>query len=153
MAFQISFVDRESPGRIANAELVQPGRLVVGDFEEGFEASISFWSVRDYERSWLVSLERILERASTSCLITSIYDPANANFLVWWPLYRQGAVVYVQNQILFLHDIRGQFDLTNPYGHILKRQVVNKDGSPISEWTTSIQDIQQWVSANLALLE
>jgi len=153
MAFQISFVDREINGRAVDAESVQPGRLVIGDYEEGFESSISFWSVQDYERSWRVSLERILRLASTSCLITSMYDPANANFLVWWPLYREGDLVYIQNQILFLVDIRDDFNPTNPYNHVPKRQVVNSDGDPISEWTASIRDIQSWVSSLLTPLQ
>jgi hypothetical protein len=39
--------------------------------------------------------------------MTSMTDPRTSNFLVYWPMYREGEDVYIQNAIIFLDEIAG----------------------------------------------
>jgi hypothetical protein len=121
------------------------GVITIGDFNERFEALLGFWGKDDYQAHWQDALGRILRREEISCLITSMADPKTANFITWWPLYREGSAVIVQNHIFFLKDAKGKFDSKNPYTFVQRYRSVNADGQPISQWITSVEDIQEFV--------
>ena len=98
-------------------DLVQ-GQIKINEFCEVFEASLSFWDREDYVAQWNRGLSRLVLGRKTSCLITSMYDPKIANFIIVWTLYREGTKILVHNNLLFLEDIHGEFDPDNPYIHI-----------------------------------
>jgi hypothetical protein len=139
------------------SELEQPdkqlgtrqGVIRIGNFEERFEASLEYWKPNHYESQWANAITRLCSQTPKSCLITSITDPATANFLFWWPMYLVGQNVYFRNHILFLADITSSFDPTNPYPHIPDRSVTNEDGERISEWVIPFSD---FVEERTALL-
>ncbi|WP_233534136.1 hypothetical protein [Streptomyces murinus] len=118
------------------------GHIKVGDFEEDFSMNLSYWNVGQYEASWIRALQ-VLELAddAVSCLISSITDPVNSNFIFCWPLYRSGDVVHVQNSIIFLEDIAEDFNPNEPWRHVEPRSTVDEDGHDISEWETTVDEV------------
>src|SRR5260370_12510682 len=77
------------------------GKIQIGEHVETFITSLVSWNPSLYEHHWLSALRRLLEGARTSALITSYVEPGLADHLMWWPLYREGDAVYVQNHMLF----------------------------------------------------
>ncbi|MEQ6023600.1 hypothetical protein SOM70_13585 [Streptomyces salinarius] len=123
------------------------GCIRVGEFEERFPMSLSYWSVVQYEASWRRCLGLLVEGGpdTTSCLVTSITDPANSNFLFCWPLYRSGSVIYVQNSIIFLNELAEEFAPDEPWRFVEPRSTVDEDGQAISEWRTTVQDVEEFL--------
>ena len=140
VAFEISFGEVDA----ASAAL-SIGTIRIGDFHESFESSLEFWGRDEYERHWRCAVGRVLDKRLDSCLITSITDPQTANFLMWWPIYVQGDSVVFQNQIFFLHDAGGNFDIERPHRHLRPRETCSDDGHPISEWSIGIEALNAWM--------
>ncbi|WP_245790373.1 hypothetical protein [Streptomyces monashensis] len=122
------------------------GRITVRDFEENFPMDLSYWDVARYQASWVRAL-KVLEGAddAVSCLISSVTDPANSNFILCWPLYRSGSVVHVQNSIIFLEEIANEFTAEEPWRFVEPRSTVDEDGHEISEWQTTIDEIREFL--------
>lgn len=141
MAFSISFLKNNS---LTPNEL-KLGKIVLGDYMEHFESSLSYWNMEDYKNQWKNALNKIARESNKSCLITSIYDPSSSNFLYWWPIYREGSSIFFQNQILFLKKLQPKFDPSNPYKSVPARNTINEDGHVISEWELSIEEILEYL--------
>jgi hypothetical protein len=119
------------------------GRITIGDFSETFEMPLGFWAVSDYRNSWCRAFALLEEGSdSASCLMASMTAPETTNFLFCWPLYRDGETVYVQNSIIFLDEIRSEFDPGRPWLSISSRCTVDDDGNIVSEWTTPMDSIR-----------
>lgn len=127
--------------------LVAIGELRLGEVHEYFQSVLGFWELDDYARSWTTGLRRILAGASISCLATSVTDPASANFVEVWPLYREEADVYVQNRFVFLDQLTHEFDPQAPWESLGPRSVVNEDGQRISEWRVGLDDIKYFLDS------
>ncbi|HET9789355.1 MAG TPA: hypothetical protein VFP47_19635 [Pyrinomonadaceae bacterium] len=141
MAFSIDLLDEAASG-------VEPGRLgliTIGSYVERFVAAIGYWDVTGYRRHWQEAITRIVQGAASSTLITSMYDPAVANFIYWWPMYRLGHTVQFQNHILFLNALDKPFDPNDPFRFVPERTIINSDGDQISEWSASIADLQRFL--------
>jgi hypothetical protein len=112
---------------------------VIGDFTETFVVPLGFWAEADYRASWRRAFE-VLEGdpRAVACLMTSMTDPVASNFLVCWPLYREGEDVYVQNAIVLLDEIEGRFDPGGPWGSLEPRRGMDDDGNTVPEWATSM---------------
>jgi hypothetical protein len=113
---------------------------------ERFLAPLSYWSVADYERQWRAAVRRIVDGQPRAALITSLADPSLADFVEWWPLYRVGQTVSVQNQLLFLDSLREPFDPADPYPHVSELRTRSEDGQAISEWRITLADLEQFLS-------
>jgi contact-dependent growth inhibition (CDI) system CdiI-like immunity protein len=122
------------------------GRIRIGDFHERFEMDLSFWSRPDYERHWLRGVGRLLAGGDVSCLVSAMRDPETAEFIIWWPLYRLGDEVKVQNQILFMTDLPETLDPEDPFRHVLPRTTSSTEGTPVSEWTTTMEALRQFMA-------
>ncbi|KND39281.1 hypothetical protein IQ63_04645 [Streptomyces acidiscabies] len=106
---------------------------------------LSFWSVREYRRSWESALREIeFSEKATSCLIASITDPAVSNFISCWPMYRDGDVIYVQNSLIFLDELHEPFDPQEPWRYVEPHREVDEDGNRVSEWVTSVAKVRQF---------
>jgi hypothetical protein len=127
--------------------LVALGELRLGEVHEYFQSVLGFWELDDYIQSWATGLRRLLAGASISCLATSVTDPASANFVETWPLYREGVSVYVQNRFLFLDQLTREFNPKAPWESIDPREVVSEDGQPISEWQVGLADIRDFLDS------
>jgi hypothetical protein len=121
------------------------GVITIDDFQETLVVPLEYWSKNDYQQHWKKSLERAL-RKEDSCLITSMYDPQKANFIVWWLLYIRENKVIVQNHLLFLNTLSESFTPDNPYRFIPKYESENEDGDKISEWIVPIEDIEAFLA-------
>lgn len=126
---------------------VTVGSIHIDDFSETFQVDLSYWDIGDYLAQWRAGLTRIAEGEVSSCIISSISRPQSANFVFLWLLYRDGGHVFVQQQVLFLDELEGPFDPTEPYRHVPPRVTISDDGDDISEWETSIDAIERFVSA------
>ncbi|MEU6826736.1 hypothetical protein ABZ921_39550 [Streptomyces atriruber] len=123
------------------------GRISVGDFSENFPMDLSYWSADDYRDSWVRALRRVDGQSEVdSCLVTSITDPATANFVFCWPVYRRGTDVYVQNSIIFLGELAEEFRPTEPWLSVEPHSTVDEDGNEISEWRTTIGEVRDFLS-------
>ncbi|MGW4562288.1 hypothetical protein ACWEN3_07685 [Streptomyces sp. NPDC004561] len=145
--FSIRVVSTPSESSAAKGESAT-GRITVGDFEESFPMDLTYWGVEQYQASWVRAL-RVIDREhdATSCLISSITDPASSNFIFCWPLYRSAEIVYVQNSIIFLEDLTEGFSLDDPWRSIEPRSTVDEDGHDISEWQTTIHEVRQFLDS------
>ena len=148
MSFAIRFLSKneDTPGLGHNEEAIY-GQLIMGSFTECFYASLSYWSTADYRCHWQQAIARIIEGHSNSALITDIYDPAHANFITWWPLWRINKRVYIQNQLLMMDELSGAFDPLNPYIHVGKRGTISDEGQKISEWCVPVQSMKSFLES------
>lgn len=114
-------------------------QIKIGDFEEYFDLYPNWWRVEDYQRQWQEGLRR-LEDHDRSCFVVAVDDPACRRFVAWWPLYKVGNKVYVQNHII-IEDIYDEvigdkpFTVETCYDFIPERgEPCDEDGNKISEW-------------------
>lgn len=140
MAFSIDIIDESAADQPGNE--ARWGLIRINSYVERFIAAIDYWDVKDYRRHWQQALTRIITDSPTSVLVTSMVNPAVANFIYWWPMYRVGDSVYFQNHILFLDELGISFDPEDPFRFVPERTVVNQDGERISEWSASIADLE-----------
>ena len=122
------------------------GKICVGEYSETFIASLVNWSVAQYQQHWEDALQRIVEERRDSALITSYVRPDLAEFLIWWPLYLEGELVYVRNELLLYSQLSKPFVVDHPWGSLRPRQILNPEGLPISEWAISVQSIRECLS-------
>jgi len=94
-----------------------------------------------YLRHWESALRRLVEGENKSALITPYADPTVAKYIFWWPLYRDGDTVYVQNHMLHYNQLAGPFSILDPWKSIHERRTVTPDGRQISEWETDVRNI------------
>jgi hypothetical protein len=124
------------------------GKIEIDGFAETFVASLVSWSRDEYESQWHRACRRLLEGANESVLIASYVDPSITEFCMWWPLYREGEIVLVQNQLLLYSQLSLPFNASEPWASPGKRELVTDDGEEISEWDTTLDQIKQF-SVNL----
>ncbi|MFF8991692.1 hypothetical protein ACF09H_17455 [Streptomyces sp. NPDC014983] len=107
---------------------------------------LTYWGVEQYQDNWVRALN-ILEREqdATSCLVASITDPVNSNFVFCWPLYRSGEAVFVQNSIILLDELAEAFIPDEPWCFVEPRSTVDADGNDISEWQTTIGEVREFL--------
>ncbi len=145
MSFAIAF--ESEPMLNADLQSLEArGYLLIGEHRESFIASQHFWGKSDYEKHWKKALSRILEGESRSCLITSLYDPATANFIEWWPIYGRRGSILVQNHLLFLADLKEEFDIDDPFRFVPDHSAVSEDGERISEWIVSLDAVRKFIA-------
>jgi hypothetical protein len=139
--FSIDVLERQAP--------VGRGRITIGDFAEEFEMDLSFWAAEQYETSWRDAfLQLASATGAVSCLVTSMADPADANFVFCWPLYRDGDTVRVRNNVLFLDELDEPFDPERPWASVpADFEAADEDGNRISEWTTDMSQVYEFMRA------
>jgi len=142
MAFSIELL--HEPG--SDVESRTLGVITIGSYVERFFAATEYWDIPRYGYHWRQAITRIIQGSVRSALITSMYDPAVANFIYWWPMYRIGDTVKFQNHILFLNELKTPFDPTDPYRFVPERMIINNDGEKISEWSASMSDLERFLS-------
>lgn len=145
MTFSIAFKrPANTVGELGNA--AAEGEIVLGDYSESFLSLIGFWSPSDYQSHWHASVERLVHDGRDSCLITSLQDPAESEYLMWWLLYPAGHTVFVQNALLLYKNLTKSFVPSDPYRAVPARRTLTGDGDPISEWELSLADFAAFAS-------
>jgi hypothetical protein len=129
------------------------GKIYVEDYRETFITDLSHWNRAQYEQHWIRGLQRLLGKAAHSVLITSYVPPPTQptaeDFLVWWPLFREGDTVYVQSQLLFFAQLSNPFLPESPWDSVQPRQTVNPEGLEISEWMTTLESVRDYLDRKL----
>jgi hypothetical protein len=125
------------------------GLIEMGSFQERFKASLTYWNADNYQRHWRQAVARIIQSSTTSCLISSMYNPTNANFIVWYPMYRVGDTVFIQNQILFLDELPLPFNENDPFSSIPERRTISDGGELLSEWSVPLEDLKTFLLSDL----
>src|SRR5215211_3873361 len=141
MVFSIKWM----PKSVVNPETHEKagqGVITLGKFQERFTAPLDYWTAKAYREHWKQAIARIVQDSSVSCLVTSMYDPATANYIVWWPMYRVGEMVHLQNQLLFLENLPSPFVPSDPCLFVPERVTVNEEGEKVSEWSVPVQDME-----------
>lgn len=136
------------------------GEIRIGAFRERFVARVVCWNAEQYEKQWESALRRIVTGSTPAALITDYVEPnlSSGNSLWWWPLYREGDSVYIQNQLRMLYrksdsvyvqdqlvsssPLDLQFSVQRPWESIKARETVAVEGSMISEWATTVESIE-----------
>jgi hypothetical protein len=71
-------------------------------------------------------------------------DPEISNFLVRWPMYRDGEAVYLQNALILLSELEVDFDAKEPWAAIGPHHIIDEDGNKVSEWETSMDSLRDF---------
>ena len=119
------------------------GKIQVEDYTETFIASLVCWNPAQYEQHWREACQRLVHGQQDSALICSYVESSMSEFLVWWPLYRDGQIIHVQNELLIYSRPGKPFNVNEPWSSIPQRRTVNDDGLEISEWDTLLQSIHE----------
>lgn len=131
----------------SEGDLVNQGFFKIGDFEESFQASLSYWNRNRYVSQWREALNRLLDGKKSSAIITTMHDPNTANFIFWWVMYLVGDDVYIQNHVLFLDELERPIDENNLYRFIPERETQTEEGEKISEWVIGISAVKEFADS------
>jgi len=146
MGFAIGFLQHGPvQTELVAGEQSERGRIVIEEFVEYFTSPMGYWMEADYRHQWREAIGRTVAGAARSCLMTAVYDPERANFMTWWPMYRERGVVYIQNHLLFLDQLTAPLDLRRPCQSVPARRTETDDGMPVSEWATAIEHLESWL--------
>jgi len=142
--FEIAFGGESVPD-LEPGEVAILGTISLGLHRESFVADLSFWSRGQYEMQWLQALQTILSREDRTALITSMHDPANAKFIEWWPMWKEGSEIILHNQLLLLDSLGEPFDSSHPGRFIGDRISTNEEGQAISEWRIQVYAVREFL--------
>ena len=141
--FNIS-IDESQKTVILNGEKCLYGIIQIGDFLEKFNVPVELWNVSDYKRQWREGLERLLNGALSTCVVTGMRDPFRGIFINTWSIYSIRKKVIIQNQILLCKQIKKRFTGNNFYDFIEPYENQTEDGAPISEWGISMSAVKHY---------
>jgi hypothetical protein len=113
-------------------------------FWETFMVALDYWSINDYRQQWREGLERI-KTHDISCLVASVYNPRNGARVVWWPLYKEGNQIFIQNELIagdeyvkwIGHKI---FSPETCYNFVTPRVTETPEGYRVSEWAITVPE-------------
>jgi hypothetical protein len=140
-SFAIGFVDTK-PTDDGHAM----GFIQIGDFSERFVVTLNHWDAATYSRHWHEALRRLLTGSPAVGLMTWMTPPRSRDAARAWILYRDGEQVFIQERIFVSPEHRARFDEHQQLVDIAGRQTVNADGDRISEWSTGLRSIQDFLS-------
>jgi hypothetical protein len=143
MSFSIRFLD-EDPYIEEGMAPAARGLLSIGNWKEEFYSSLFLWNRADYEIQWRNAIDDILNGGHKSALITEYLTPQVSSHLVWWPMYRQGETVFLQNHLLFFDHLHQPFSPASPYASLMDRKTVGEAGESISEWNFGLADLESF---------
>ncbi len=140
MTFDISFLSGPSIREDGWAYAV--GTIQGDGLEDYFRANLDYWTQKNYEDHWQKAIKRIVETGRPTALITDMSDPSTANFITWWPMWRLGEEVRMQNQILFLDELDAPFNIADPFSSLTDYNGnLTEEGQRISEWRIPITEM------------
>lgn len=142
------FIELANENTFLEDELFAIGKIRIGSFSETFHVPLSYWTRDKYRSQWKAAIYKLIHGENKVALITSMYSPKNANFILWWKMYRIEENIHIQNQVLFMEDLDKEFDEENIYQFIPERRTLTEDGDSISEWIISLKDIIDSIGNN-----
>ena len=139
--FAIGFADRAE-----NDRRNVTGYIHIGEFSEHFPVAIGYWDRATYLRHWREALARLAAGSSAVGLLTWMIPPGSSDHARAWILYRDGERVIVQERLFIGQESRPAFDEHGHLRGIEPRTTSSDDGAPISEWTTNVSSIQDFLT-------
>lgn len=121
-----------------------PGKIIADNLNEGFRSAIGYWSADDYRRQWVAAIDVIIACGEKTALITSIEEPRASSVLDWWPIFREGQMIYIRSQLLILAQLTKPFDSSRIEDLVEPRKIFSEDGSRISEWSFNLSDLVEF---------
>ena len=145
MAFHIGFVTRSQADAGGDDWHCAAGELTLGDRTERFLSDLGTWSRADYEAQWRAAVRRLAEGWPSSALVTSYRGPA-ALFHAVWPLWREGASVYVQEHLLLpVAPAANPIDPARAWDYVLGPRPTTAaapdDGAPPAQWRVPLAHV------------
>jgi hypothetical protein len=119
------------------------GEIFIGDdFWETIAPALDYWTIADYKRQWQEGLERI-KTHDTSCLVASVQNPYLAPLINWWPLYKKGDKIFIQNELIVSEDYKKYigdniFSPETCYNFIQPFITQDDDGTLFSTWEVDV---------------
>ena len=139
--FAIGFEDSHvSDGREAL------GHIRIGEFSERFPVVLGYWDRATYLRHWREALSRLVGGEPRIGLPTRMIPPNSLDHATAWILYREGKRVFVQERIFVGPASRPAFDDHEHLLGIEPRTTSSEDGAPISEWSTNLSSIEDFLN-------
>jgi len=132
--FSLAIVELQSPG-------LAWGEITIGEFSEWFEMDMAYWSPSKYRRQWRDAASRITIGDGRSAFITSMPKPNSSEGMWWWPAWREGERVFIQNQLVRPEQRARQFDGSDPTTALGPPSFKGVDGYGISTWETTVTAI------------
>jgi hypothetical protein len=120
--------------------------LILGSYRERLQADLVEWSVQDYVDHWRKAVERLIQGASFSRLVTS-YRGRGAGFHFTWPLWREESRIFIQEQLILKERLSGDFRPSAAWDVLASRQPELAGATWASEWELPIQDLRTWLAA------
>jgi CdiI N-terminal domain len=80
--------------------------------------------------------------------MTEYVGPEDTSHHVWWPLYRLGDSVAVQNHLAWHDQFTEPFLIECQFDFVRDRRIVSEDGTQISEWRVSLESIREFAVAS-----
>jgi hypothetical protein len=114
------------------------GELRLGGASLRFIVDLTDWRIADYERQWRSAIDRIARGAGTGALLTTYGGESRPHRML--TLWREDAVVYIQDQVVVAADLDAPFDPWRPDDHVGPRMTPER-GVPLPEWRADFTDI------------
>ncbi|WNN42925.1 hypothetical protein [Winslowiella toletana] len=121
-------------------EVVLPAKIIIGDFEEGMQIPLTYWNIKQYQESWIETIEQGIKRGDHSVLAVSMYNPETVNFIFSWVIYYKDAQVIIQNKMIFAGEIQG-FSIYKLNDYAGEYDAYS-DGEKVSEWYTTVDEVK-----------
>jgi hypothetical protein len=120
------------------------GLIILDQFSERFESPLHFWTADDYKQQWRDGIKRILDDEMKSALVTAMYPPESANFIMWWNMYRDQESVVFRNHLLLMEQLEQPFNIARLYSYVPERLPSVDEEYQVSEWEISFDRIREF---------
>lgn len=123
------------------------GKIQVDGFEEEFELTLDYWSKEHYEKQWKTQIQRLINSENNIIigLMTWMHKPGVKDNYRSWVLYREGKRVFVQEILFPANNPLPCFDENESLINAPEREEVTEEGEKISQWETSVADLEAFV--------
>lgn len=116
------------------------GEITLGDASEPFTADLHAWSMADYEAQWREGIARLAAGQGSSAFVTSYGGPDAVSHIIW-PIWRTGATVVIQEQLVVDETISNADVSEQFYSRTGERRTLTGDGTAVSEWMLPFGDL------------
>ena len=145
MVFAIAFTEEPAFAWEGYGDLHRWGFTILGDDAERFAAPLGYWDEDAYKAQWKQGVQRLVDGAETSCLITRMEEPGDGQVAQFWELYRLDDEIVAVHDRLWVPDFGGLqpgavYEAVEPY----RRE--SEDGVLLSEWRLPLSDFADYLA-------
>jgi len=74
-------------------------------------------------------------------------NPAESANFEWWPMYRVGEMVALQNHMPWYDQLAEPFSIERQFEFVRDRTTSDEDGQRISEWSVPLESVREFAVA------